>query len=227
MSHVSRPAGLAAAGNYQFRLRTLFAVVLLVGGLCGLAQWSATYVVAGISLVCGALLVNGFVTSPDQRHVRVMGTLVGGLLYLLSLWLPVSRGFDVIGWQAAGLYAAQTWDLDYRDILLVHYWDVAKIWMINMGNLMAFALPAWVVAKPKQLSTTLTVLAVLAATQAWLYPLIHAGPEITWEQTGYWLWCIALTVLAGARLVPFRYCFQQSTPWVASRPPHDSNCKVV
>jgi hypothetical protein len=190
--------------GFQFRLRTLLGFTLLIGVFCGLLKLGGVFVAAAVTITSGAVLVRQFAQSPYRDRARVVGTLVGGFLYLGSLWLPVTLEWDIFGWQAAWHYADQSLHLDYSGVLGTRAWDVANIWLINVGNLMAFALPPLVIARPLRLWWACTVVAAFCAVQAWLCYVAPAGISYG---AGYWLWCVAFTVLLLARLMPFRWRF--------------------
>lgn len=197
-----------ATESRQFRIRTLFGLTLLVGVFCSLYGLGAEFVAAGVSLTCGVILVRLFVLSDYQMHARVVGTLAGALLYLVSLWLPVIPDGHFRGWQAAWAVAEHTVQLQFRDVINARPWAFAGILAIDVGNLMAVILPPFVIWKPQRTSTVLTLIAVICSVRAWAF-FITVGVNVAHPETGYWLWCVSLTVLLVARLVPFQWRFER------------------
>lgn len=204
----SETASSESIGRFQFPLWSLIELTFVVTMLCALARIEIGYATAFLTVTLAVVMIRAFVSSGNQRRLRVIGSLVGGLLFLASLWLPVDDSVDFLGWHATTFFLEFACRLEYRSALSAEPWNVIIVWLTNLGNLLTFAFPPLVVWRPWKLSRTATVLCGLAAVLAWSHCTFGHGP--TTYGIGYWTWCSSLTLVFLARLVPYSWLFERA-----------------
>ena len=204
----SEGASAKPMGRFQFRLWSMIELTFVVTMLCALARIEAAYAVGFLTLVIAAATIRTFVASEHQRRLRVIGNLVGGLLFLASLWLPVKHQGDFLGWQAAMFYVQLSFNLDYHAVLSVDPWSPVILWLTNIGNLIALVVPTLVIWRPWRLSRFVTILIGTAAVLAWGQYMLGLGIET--GGTGYWTWYSSLAIMLWSRLVPYSWTFERA-----------------
>lgn len=195
-------------GRIQFRLWSLIELTFVVTMLCALARIEIAYAVGFLTVTLAVATIRVFVASEHQRRVRVIGSLIGGLLFLASLWLPVEHQGGLLGWQGAGFYLQLTFNLDYATVISLKPSNLAILLLTNAGNLIALVDPALVIWRPWSLSRIVTILIGSAAMLAWTHSIVGRGIET--NGLGYWTWCSSLTIMLWSRLIPCSWTFERA-----------------
>ncbi|HVC96910.1 MAG TPA: hypothetical protein VND64_24740 [Pirellulales bacterium] len=202
-----------AARPWQFSLRAMMAFTAAVAGVV----WLATIKGAGVLVVVAGLTVSMLnwrgALAGWQRPERCGRPIkLGWLLLAISLVLPSVQGCNeqVLGWEVAWVCASTEievirngitngFDTDDSKGALKDMLEVVFMTLINLTNLLLFALPWFLVLLRRGRGQCYAAILSCGATAAWTAPVPDAGGLLV----GYYVWCLGqLMVLSAARLGP-------------------------